>query len=476
LVTFLSSLTLRPASSFVPTATFTTRQNHGVPLFAEVDADLNEELLTEIRGMRVKELKAELSSRKVSTADVFEKEELVQRLYKARQSDEGPGVSSGATSAPVSSPDIARAPLYFCTMDAGMSVASVNRNGGITILPSAKPFASIQIELDSGYRIPLLLDTACSGVVLRPSVVRNYNLPSYSTPVTMTAAGGTESNTGLTQIGTFRLGENSYGPLPAAVQDIGSLPTALDGIMGLSFLGQFACTELDFQEGVLSLYKTDRNPPVPSDLSVVAEAEMSMTKLGVLTADVILDGRGPVKMLVDTGAANSFLNWKGVSDLSLSRDSPEISRMSSPMGAMGADNISMELTHSLKVSQNVNVGRRSADPGLSIRDEVSIDIGDIAVLDALRDDQVGGILGIDILMRSKVLRMVTNGPVKKITLLAQGTESNDAFADKSEAKVENVVVETAEVKIDSQDTVADVAPENVEVKEKKVKKKKKRRY
>lgn len=187
--------------------------------------------LEQIRSMRVKELKAELSSLSISTADVFEKDELVSRLYQARK--------NGATSKKetTTTSDCVRVPLFFASMDVGMRVAAVNR-GGMTIQPSAQPYAAIQIELEGGYKSTLLLDTACSGLVLRPSVVRNHNLPTYNTPVTMTAAGGSASNTGLTQLNRFKLGKNTYGPVPAAVQDIGALPSSLDGIMGLSFLNQ----------------------------------------------------------------------------------------------------------------------------------------------------------------------------------------------------------------------------------------------
>ena len=54
----------------------------------------------------------------------------------------------------------------------------------------------------------------------------------------MTGAGGTVGATGLTQIEKFSLNQDekpgnanpTFGPLPAAVQDIGALPSTLDGI------------------------------------------------------------------------------------------------------------------------------------------------------------------------------------------------------------------------------------------------------
>lgn len=373
-------------------------------------------LLEEIRKMRVKEIKAELSALRISSADAFEKEELVKRLYDAKK--DTPKTANAVSDTPV---DTVRSTLYFTSMDSNRIISAEN-GAKISIEPSGQPYATVQIAVanPSGvdFRLSLLLDTACSGFVLRPSVVKRYNLPSYSTPVTMTGAGGSAGTTGLTQINRFTFGDMSYGPLPAAVQDIGALPSTLDGIIGLSFLSQFACVEMDFGRGAVTLYKKERKPPIPEGLYVVAEAEMTMTNLGIWIVDVTLDGRGPVKMLVDSGAASTFLNWKGVSNLSLSRDSPLIEKLSSPMGAMGSDNIAMALTHRLTVRQNLNLGVRSSHNGLAISDDgIKIDVGNIAVLDAMSSNNVGGILGIDVLMRCAVVRMTFNGPVPRVSLI-----------------------------------------------------------
>lgn len=224
--------------------------------------------------------------------------------------------------------------------------------------------------------------------------------------------------TGLTQLGRFRLGGASFGPLPAAVQDIGALPSSLDGIIGLSFLSQFSVVEMDFIKGELVLYKRGEPAPVVDDSRVVAKAEMSLLPLGIYVVDVFLGSRGPVKMLVDSGASCTFLNWKGVSDLGIDRnDNSFLERLSSPMGAMGSDNVAMQLTHRINVSSALRLGRGEL-PGLSLKDSkrLSIDIGEIAILEQMRSQGVGGILGIDALMRCKGVRMSFQGPRKEIWL------------------------------------------------------------
>jgi predicted aspartyl protease len=385
-----------------------------------------------IRSMRVKEIKAELSELNVSTQDVFEKEELVQRLLEIRKNGKPPTTASPRRS--TSGTDVIVAPLYFTSMDSNLKIAAVNMDGGIRVEPGDQPYATIEFQVTpdgggSSFPLRLLLDTACSGFVLRPSVVEKHNLPKLSTPVTMTGAGGTVGATGLTQLSKFSIGGESFGPLPAAVQDIGALPSVLDGIVGLSFLNNFAAVDMDFANGKLSLYKRGSDlPDISSDQTstLVARGTMEvLPQLGIYTVDVTLGSRGPVKMLVDSGAANTFLNWKGVEDLGLSRtDDSFLQRLSKPMGAMGSDNIAMQLTHRLGVSSTLKLGNgkssidNSSLPGLSLKEtkRLKIDIGDIAILDNMRGQNVGGILGIDALMRSTCVRTIFDGPKKEILM------------------------------------------------------------
>jgi predicted aspartyl protease len=401
--------------------------------------------------MRVKELKAELATLQISTQDVFEKEQLVERLYQAQttttttttkrnspttKKDNSPPASTtqqqqSQQRANSQKKNVIRAPLYFTSMEEDLRIAAVNMDGGgITVNGSDKPYPTIQIQvLPNGaepFVLTLLLDTACSGFVLRPSVITQYNLPRLNTPVTMTGAGGTTGTTGLSQLNRFKFGRETFGPLPAAVQDIGALPSKLDGIIGLSFLQQFACIEMDFEKGQLLLYKQARDTEPVDESTVIAKGEMTLLPLGIYSVDVMLGSRGPVRMLVDTGASCSFLNWRGVTCLGLSKnDSSFVQRLTSQIGAMGSDNVAMQLTHRINVSSVLKLvssqrsAARSELPGLSLNNakRLSIDIGDIAVLDTLRSQNVGGILGIDALMRCSGVRMTFQSPRREIFML-----------------------------------------------------------
>ena len=377
----------------------------------------------EIRSMRVKEIKAELAKLNVSSQDAFEKEELVQRLLKARRND-SKKVKEMFSKTPDTdeSSHLITVPLYFASLNSDLKVAAVNMDGGIRVNPSDQPYATIeiQVENDNGeiFSLRLLLDTACSGFVLRPSIVDKYDLPKLSTPVTMTSAGGTAGATGLTQLSKYSLGNQSFGPLPAAVQDIGALPKTLDGIIGLSFLSQFSVVDMDFKNGKVSFYPTSSPQPVdPNPETMVAKGSMEIIpQLGIYTTEVYLGSRGPVKMLVDSGAACSFLNWNGVEQLGIARnDNSFLQRLPNPTAAMGSDNVAMQLTHRIYVSSVLKIGTGT---GLSLKDSkrLGIDIGNIAIIDSLRDQNVGGILGIDALMRCSSVRLIFHGAKKKIIL------------------------------------------------------------
>jgi predicted aspartyl protease len=391
-------------------------------------------IMKEIRAMSVADIKIELSRLKTPFNDVFEKEGLIQRLHKARTETSNTrttrATAPNAAPSTTSNRDVLRAPLYFTSLDTDVRIAAVNvEDGGITVKPAEKPYPTIRIDVpasakgQSSFTLTLLLDTACSGLVLRPNVVKKYNLPSYKNPVSMTGAGGVPGTAGLTQLEKFNFADATFGPMPAAVQDIGGLPRDLDGIIGLSFLSQFAGVEMDFRKGVVSFFKTaqaleenNSNNNSKDDakaMTVLAEADMSLVpRLGIYTVDVLLGGRGPVKMLVDSGAASSFLNWKGLADLGLERSSPAIVPIQGSMGAMGSDNMAIQLTHRIGVSSTLNLGRKSSSsssyPGISLQDaRLPIDIGQIPILDSVQG--AGGILGVDALMRCAIVRLSFKG-------------------------------------------------------------------
>jgi hypothetical protein len=441
-------------------------------------SSVDQSLLDSIRSMRSRELKSELESLRVQASDVFEKEELVRRLYNARvmmqrrrtaTNDDDYGtrgtntkkkkrrryeddyddvdiVTKGEeeTTSPRARDGSLTITAPFIYYDLGPSkpviaVRDGADDGTVYIRPSPGRYASIKVRLlnkktssstndDDDEMVvewTLLVDTACSGLVLSPNAIKRANdkcpntIQIANNAGTMTMAGS--SSGGTTSVASWderrvkMTVENVLidGNNVAACQDIGALPVGLDGILGLSFLGRYACVDFDFANNELRLDREGRDSYISNIDDVVARGALSLTRLGVYAADVILDGRGPVKMLVDTGAASTFLNKRGVVDMRLSlSSSPQIEPIrGEQIGAMGADNLALTLTHRFRLRRRWNLVAENTSlgdfcPGIKMQDgEVKdIDIGDLPVLDVLARDGVGGILGADILMMCSVVR------------------------------------------------------------------------
>ena len=179
------------------------------------------------------------------------------------------------------------------------------------------------------------------------------------------------------------------------------------------------------------LDRTNRNPYTPNVDNVVAKGNLVLTRLRIHAVDVTLDGRGPVRMLVDTGAASTFLNRKGVADMKLSlSSSPQIDMIrGEQIGAMGADNVALQLTHRFILKRRLNLvvpENTLPCPGIKLNEsEVrNIDIGELPVLETLAGDGVGGILGADLLMICDVVRFsgLNSSSPKMILMLCVDAE------------------------------------------------------
>ena len=356
-----------------------------------------------VRCLSVNQLKQELAERKVSTADVFEKEQLIQRLIEARRKAASSSPNNDSTAASTNDDAILELPLLLTSMDQTISLTD-----NINLTPSDQSYATIQVQHQSDPAKPLslLLDTACSGIVLRSSVVQERNLPTFASPVTLTGAAGTSSGTGTISQLEFIVQNQRFGPLPVAIQDIGALPRTLDGIIGLTFLQSFAALEMDFQEGLVRLHRF-HEPKSPSR----TRAKMQLHQpLGLYSVPVYFGDRGPVRLLVDTGAACTLLNWDGVADLGLTKESPALTPLAQPKGALGSDNVALPLTHRLHVSSTLKLNLKDEGIALQGNQRLAIDVGTIPVLDALPG--VGGILGLDALLRAKGLVMTLRGSME----------------------------------------------------------------
>lgn len=417
----LCCILISSAAAFTLPFSHTTQQKTTV-LFSSSE----DHVLAEIKSMRVRQIKQELEGAGIDTSDAFEKDTLVERLVDYRKSDKfiaaqntSPSSSESSANANTStstrtratSTGIIRVPIGFHSLTPDVSVPSNNSN--VFLRPSPGKYPSIQLTIPGQDRkLTLLVDTACSGLVLRPEILKHYNLPSFNAGMSMTAAGGTTNTGSVATLRTSVLDDGTIlDEMIVAGQDIGALPNILDGIIGLSFLNQFKKVAFDFENGELLLSKMSNDEMDFHHMEVAASSELKLCKIGVWSVDTTLDGRGPVKMLLDTGAAATFLSWKGVQDLNMNIDHPLIQRNTNPIGAMGADNNAIELSHRFVLKNRVNLtsGPSSmgafAPLGLEGIGPLNIDIGDLPILTMLKSEDIGGIMGSDILMGCDVLHL-----------------------------------------------------------------------
>jgi len=134
-------------------------------------------------------------------------------------------------------------------------------------------------------------------------------------------------------------------------------------------------------------------------------------------------------MLVDTGSVGTFLNWNGISDLGISRNDDQfLQRITNPVGFLGSDNIVMKVTHQGDINSTLNFATQRRQPqqsqsqerpstssipsnllpGMSLAGDkhLRMEIGNLAILEILKQYKVGAILGFDAFLRATCVRFV----------------------------------------------------------------------
>jgi hypothetical protein len=378
-----------------------THQLHALARFAGSNSNQDAESSTTRQEIE-QELSIDILS-KGSHAGVFQIDQLVHRLTDARQSNEADSTVSRRSgkqlqqSATPSSNGTIELPLYVSYGEDNNMVVPVG--GLFSFLLPEPPYVSIQFQVNKRRdNISFLLDTLCPCIVVRPSDVDRCNLPMAPFAMDSSGAGGTTERMGMIMLTNLRVGSQSFGStMLAAVQEIDVLPSKVDGIMGLSFLNQFALIELDFEKERVT-FRKEANRSTSGRLTVLAQAPLQILPELGYTVDVFFDGKGPVNMLVGTGVPGTLLNWKGIANLGLSRDSKSLQRIGWNTGIVEIANVAKQLTHRLAVSSLIQLGDKTM--GLPLRGKrLFIGVGTIPL-----PDGVGGILGMNVLMKCSVCR------------------------------------------------------------------------
>ena len=107
-------------------------------------------------------------------------------------------------------------------------------------------------------------------------------------------------------------------------------------------------------------------------------------------------------------------------DLKIPRGSPTVQKLPGYMGIMGSDNMASPLTHRIYVSSRMCFAASPDEDSLSLADyrRMAVDIGDLPILQQLRSQGIGGILGLDVLRKADVVRMRCRGAQPYLQLYA----------------------------------------------------------
>mmetsp|Transcript_16407 Transcript_16407/g.50225 ORF Transcript_16407/g.50225 Transcript_16407/m.50225 type:complete len:295 (-) Transcript_16407:1364-2248(-) len=263
--------------------------------------------------------------------------------------------------------------------------------------------------------LSLIFDTACSGILLRPQSVRKLGLPAVDAGGTMTSVGGTGSvpvtmleglHMKCSRDASVKTPELPY--VQAAIQDIGALPDDVDGILGMQALSLYAGIDLDIKNQKLSVFRSSlpelaSKGPLGSNPTAPFKAPFRLCKLQVPFVDMNINGKGPIRLLLDSGASTTIINWKAAREnFGLSPSSAlggeHGFRLNPHSGAMGADGRAISLSHQLR-AKTIALGDTQLGfaAGSGVELGILVDIGDLPVIDTLASEGIVGVLGLNVL-------------------------------------------------------------------------------
>jgi len=304
----------------------------------------------DISSLRAGEIKRRLAARGISTASVFEKDELVRLLFNAE-----------------------RAQQTAVTVDAtgkqrGLPLKSYGTKadfGALETSADAKLYRGFELELlDIGLRLPFVIDTASSNTLISPALADRFGSRSTGAAVTLTSATG-----GLNGLQQVRLGSVRIGGVPCGTLDpvVMGLPIKDDGV-GLLGLDMIARLDLDlrFSENAVLPYRRGQFASEGAKVGLRA-VPCALGRLGLLTCQVRLGAPGgsstPLTAIIDSGSPFTIANWAAVTAAGILRSTTR----STGQGMVGISGQAIPVDETLAVIQ-VGVGGSARSLSLSVAD------------------------------------------------------------------------------------------------------------
>lgn len=339
--------------------------------------------IADVSALRASEIKRRLQDLGISTANVFEKDELVRLLVAAEA--ESPASSN-------------RLPISAHGTKQGY--------GGVMTAADEKLYRGFDVQLpDLGMQIPFVVDTASSSSLISPALASRLNRDS--TGATVTASTATGGLAGLTQVSLGRAGIGGVpcGPLQPVVME---LPLADDervGLLGLDVLSRLD-VDLRFADGVAFAY------PLGGFAASAAAGQGSRLRAvrcrqgaaGLLACEVRLSTPScegvVITAIVDSGSPTTLANWAAAEAAGISRASARLSDTAAVVGVSG------EPIRIAEAGATVRLG----DDGSGAARSVVLSIGDLPIFAALgKGTSPAIIVGLDVIGNDRLALSVGTG-------------------------------------------------------------------
>ncbi len=323
-----------------------------------------------VRGIRAAELKQRLRRFGISTADVFEKEELVA-LLSTRVAPEAAGTGHCV-------------PLELASARAGAMGAGVSVD--------SKSYYGLRFDECDG--VLWLIDSAASNSVLSPAAADH--LGARATGVVASASTASETTGGFKQVdlgdvSTFGL---ACGPLKPVVMP---LPvgdsSALVGLLGLDFLSRFEC-ELRLRAEMPCATLHPSGAISRSDVQLDAMVPLSCTRLptGLLAARVrVGSSRGEAEAVIDLGSSVTVASMAAAAVAGLTSDDPRLRLTDTVIAGASGEPIR---TREARLDLSLGDG---GEPSSQAQRRLQVSVADLPVFGALGMRGAAMVLGIDAL-------------------------------------------------------------------------------
>ena len=162
-----------------------------------------------------------------------------------------------------------------------------------------------------------LLDTGASTSIIATETVKELGLTGKPVPqelLTYAVAGDEcpEMKANLHSLPLLKIDNVKVEGLTALEFTTSVMPDGLSGVLGMDILSNFD-VEIYPQTQELKLL-----PPTPIPRANIDDAIPLQTKLGVMLAEVEINGKGPFIFMLDTGAESIFISQKLANQLNIS--------------------------------------------------------------------------------------------------------------------------------------------------------------